>query len=672
MSPSRFSRTVTAALVLALLVQSAAMPVVATTGDGETTPHVTHGVAPLVTGSSPAGPSVLLEPPAPPGSSLGSASATVLGSEPATVTGGSERRGLDASLPERGDGVASHRTDGEPTISTSYAFERDERPGVVRLRIRYHLPDSVTAFDVSLPDLAGSSVSIADIEGFDRRDETTVEWTRATRTPTIQLRLAVSTESITADGWGVEHDEWAFATAPETRISTTYSGPRPELNSTTTVDGPGYGADHMAVLGSHDVTNTSDADEDVAFVTADGPNATAANLTGPRTFLDRAAGRFDFGVRRNRLVVFVLPDEDHGPGSDGTFVTGESFGDAFWVTAEATTIDGVENAFAHEYVHSRLGGVGEGSAAWLTEATAEYYGYLSMLNLGRASYDDFHDAATAERFAPNRTTVTLADRDTWRGNLGEYEKGAHVLAALDAEIRARTDGEVTLYDVFTAEHEFDDYDAFRAHVVEATGEESLGPWLDRYVTTDALPPVPDDPGRYVHGPGLDPDGDGLTSREELAGDLETNPFVADTDDDGLNDAREREVGTDPTRADTDGDTLSDGREVDAGTDPTRADTDGDGANDAVDAYPTDPSVRTVQSGEPAGEPTSTSTVEPSTRTGETPGDPTPVDTPAPDRTESDEEGIGDGVESRVDAPGFGIGVALAALALGGMLFRRQN
>jgi PGF-CTERM protein len=49
-----------------------------------------------------------------------------------------------------------------------------------------------------------------------------------------------------------------------------------------------------------------------------------------------------------------------------------------------------------------------------------------------------------------------------------------------------------------------------------------------------------------------------------------------------------------------------------------------------------------------------------------------VDTPAPDRTESDEEGIGDGVESRVDAPGFGIGVALAALALGGMLFRRQN
>ncbi|WP_380677096.1 PGF-CTERM sorting domain-containing protein [Salinigranum sp. GCM10025319] len=664
MSPSRTLRTVTAALVLVLLVQSAATPVVATTGDDEATPRATHGVAPLTTESSPTEPSLLLSPALP---------ASLRGSDRATVTGESERRALGASRLGRDDGFASHRPDGEPTIATTYVFEHGERPGVVRLHIQYDLPDSVTVFDVSLPDLAGSSVSIADTEGFDRRDETTVEWTRATRTPVIDLRLAVSTESITAGGWGVERDEWAFATTPETRISTTYRGPRPRLNSTTTVDGPGYGADHMAVLGSHDVTNVSIADEDVAFVVADGSNATAANLTSARTFLDRAAGRFDFGVRRDRLVVFVLPEEDRGPGSDGTFVTGESFGDAFWVTAEATTIDGVENAFAHEYVHSRLGGVGGGSAAWLTEATAEYYGYLSMLNLGRASYDDFHDAATAEHFAPDRTAVTLADRETWRGNLGEYEKGAHVLAALDAEIRERTDGETTLYDVLVANHEFTDYAAFRAHVVETTGEESLGPWLDRYVTTDALPPVPDDPGLYVHGPELDPDGDGLTSRAELAGDPETNPFVADTDGDGLNDAREREIGTDPTRADTDGDTLSDAREVDAGTDPTRADTDGDGANDAIDAYPTDPSVRTVQSAEPTSERPPTPTVEPSLETESTTSEPedTGTATPVP-RDESTEEGVDEGVGSRVDTPGFGVGVALAALTLGGMLFRRQN
>ncbi len=47
----------------------------------------------------------------------------------------------------------------------------------------------------------------------------------------------------------------------------------------------------------------------------------------------------------------------------------------------------------------------------------------------------------------------------------------------------------------------------------------------------------------------------------------TGSSLTDTDGDGLDDARERELGTDPTDADTDGDGVSDGDEVTAGTDP---------------------------------------------------------------------------------------------------------
>ncbi len=64
----------------------------------------------------------------------------------------------------------------------------------------------------------------------------------------------------------------------------------------------------------------------------------------------------------------------------------------------------------------------------------------------------------------------------------------------------------------------------------------------------------------------DNDGDGLTNAEE--DELGTDPDLADTDGDGLDDFTEvNETGTDPTVADTDGDGYDDGKEWDGNTDP---------------------------------------------------------------------------------------------------------
>jgi hypothetical protein len=66
----------------------------------------------------------------------------------------------------------------------------------------------------------------------------------------------------------------------------------------------------------------------------------------------------------------------------------------------------------------------------------------------------------------------------------------------------------------------------------------------------------------------DPDNDGLINSGELT--AGTNPIVADTDADGLNDGAE--VGThttNPTVADTDGDGVNDGAEVTVGTNPKK-------------------------------------------------------------------------------------------------------
>ncbi|WP_276302612.1 hypothetical protein [Halorussus lipolyticus] len=58
-------------------------------------------------------------------------------------------------------------------------------------------------------------------------------------------------------------------------------------------------------------------------------------------------------------------------------------------------------------------------------------------------------------------------------------------------------------------------------------------------------------------------GNHLTSRT-----FRTDPMLADSDDDGLPDGKELELGTDPSRIDTDDDGIPDGDELDYDTDPT--------------------------------------------------------------------------------------------------------
>lgn len=95
-------------------------------------------------------------------------------------------------------------------------------------------------------------------------------------------------------------------------------------------------------------------------------------------------------------------------------------------------------------------------------------------------------------------------------------------------------------------------------------------------------PFDDDPER-------DSDGDGLQDVREV--EAETNPFLADSDEDGLIDQDEVDFyGTDPLNTDTDSDDLTDTEEVTVTiTNPFLADSDGDGVDDADEiAAGTDP------------------------------------------------------------------------------------
>ena len=98
----------------------------------------------------------------------------------------------------------------------------------------------------------------------------------------------------------------------------------------------------------------------------------------------------------------------------------------------------------------------------------------------------------------------------------------------------------------------------------------------------------------VAPPEQDPDGDGLSTEDEIV--IGSDPNDADTDNDGLSDYEEASgaFNSDPTAADTDGDGLDDGQEAELGTDAGAADTDGDGVDDGTEVNvgntdPLDPS-----------------------------------------------------------------------------------
>jgi hypothetical protein len=92
---------------------------------------------------------------------------------------------------------------------------------------------------------------------------------------------------------------------------------------------------------------------------------------------------------------------------------------------------------------------------------------------------------------------------------------------------------------------------------------------------------------------IDSDNDGLLDANES--DIGTDPNNADTDSDGVTDGVEvNDLGSDPLDSDTDDDTLSDGEEVELGTSPIDADTDGDSFDDAleVNVFSSDPTDAT--------------------------------------------------------------------------------
>ncbi|WP_435317463.1 hypothetical protein [Haloarchaeobius sp. TZWSO28] len=532
-------------------------------------------------------------------------------------------------------------------------------PGHVELVADFDVAKNVTGLDVALPQGA----TVIERTGFETRGgQWTYTWDGETQTPSIRIRLEANQQLFGSYNF-YDAGDWALVpTRFPARFftdgaETYHSWEDDTLPTTYEAAGEGVVGDRMAFLGGHDALEYESQGRKMTLVVPDTTQVDTSAVFGTLTY---AMDNLDVHYGNDDIRVFVAPD----PIRRGGLQAGNT---DMWVHHSGDVND-PDNVWVHEYIHTRQRFTTTHKMDWFFEGSADYMTALLTYQENRITFDEFYQHVSTDRDAASQ----LSSEDRWTSEYAEYTKGRRVLAALDAEIRQATGGTNTVEDVFyllNVRGEEVTVANFQEAVVDVSGDESLRDWVERYVTTDAVPEVPENESLFAEPEGpLDSDDDGLTDAEEnrlglnrlnpdTDGDgiddqtereLGTDPTKKDTDGDGLDDGTEREfAGTDPTVADTDGDGLDDGTErYDTNTDPTKADTDGDGVPDGEDAAPTDASIQTA---------TATSTPEPTESATEAPTT-TPVATETTTPT-------ADGSESAI--PGFGVGTALAALAVVG-------
>lgn len=162
--------------------------------------------------------------------------------------------------------------------------------------------------------------------------------------------------------------------------------------------------------------------------------------------------------------------------------SGMMYGSSGYIAQTAFWDGTAGSVWVHEYVHSQRAFELAPEMRWFDEASATYFSYRVMQEQYEPVTDE--DVQSRLRAQGDYPETTLANHEEWSGTRADYHRGAKLLYVVDAEVRAGSDGEQTLVDVYRAMNRHGGpitVDEFVRIVEEASGEDEE--WVREAITT---------------------------------------------------------------------------------------------------------------------------------------------------------------------------------------------
>lgn len=412
---------------------------------------------------------------------LGAAGAGV---GPAVRAASSARVDVPARVGSAGpaDGAAVDRAAADPTIDQHTTVGHQWDDDAFRFEFSYSLPDTLVELRIEFTELGWLDATVEDSTNLERDGETLV-WDGGPD-PAATVRHEVDDSGFREDPQGYTSGESAMSPTVTTYLRWRYRDESPEVVRTRSFDGEGFLTRTWTLAGAHDLHERTVAGRPLRVVA---PTETDPEPGAVLDVFEAGEHRLVGRLETDHVTAFVLPAGRLG-------VAGWTARDSMALDERAAAVDVIDNVPAHEYCHVLFGVYGGEETYWLREGVAEYFGHLLSLNAGVGSFREFRSTVTTKE---EYVDAVLADHEAVIDSRADYEKGAHVLAALDAEIRSRSGGDGMLLDVVTTDsHDLSTHGGFADAVVEAGDDAGLRDWLDRYVRSSDLPEIPGDRDRF--------------------------------------------------------------------------------------------------------------------------------------------------------------------------------
>ena len=333
-------------------------------------------------------------------------------------------------------------------------IEPTETTDLARVELTWEIDEEIVGFESSYDQTELTLVESQALE----TTAGTVSWDRDKHrdAPRAVFEYDVTERAgtgVTAGKNAAVTDSWALVWRPSDRtaVSRPESVP-PQFIWQPSPAGEGTTGGSLVYQGQYEDYTTAVGGEQLrlvvpAHVSVDGPAlldqvaSAAAQIGIGGQSIDQDQQQLSKGTNGSEVTGFVA--------SDPIRTGGLTIGTDFWFHEDTSEIV-ADNAVLHEYVHTRQEYRPAATLEWTIEGSAVYYGARLAWQDGAVTYDELRSVLADGEAHEN---VVLADRRTWTADFsgrrrGDYEKGALVLAALDAEIQAATDNGTTLRAVF--------------------------------------------------------------------------------------------------------------------------------------------------------------------------------------------------------------------------------